>query len=95
MLAVAFISAAFAVYMHYNHRVKTVSEIPPGFISLDIAIAAEAEKLEYVFFESQIAFLNLQGDCVYQTNVHNSDFIVQYKNEYYVDENEYNKFACR
>ena len=74
---------------------KTVTEIPAGFILLKEAVAGEDNGdgqpvLRYVAWESQISFyyddLDNGGVSIYQTGFSNSDFIVKYNNEYYVNE---------
>jgi hypothetical protein len=68
---------------------KVVREIPAGFIQLPKGGGNWANGLHYVAWESQISFLDIDEKCVYQTGFNNSDFIVKYKNEYYVNENEF------
>ncbi len=46
------------------------------------------DALSYVFWESQISFLDTEGTCIYQTSVKNDKFIVKYKGEYYINESE-------
>lgn len=65
---------------------KVVREIPSGFVQLPKDGGDWDNGLHYVSWESQISFLDGHETCIYQTGFDNSDFIVQYKNEYYVDE---------
>lgn len=64
---------------------KTVKEIPSGFVLLP-KDGSWDNGLHYVPWESQIAFLDDDENCIYQTGFDNSDFIVKYKNEYYANE---------
>ena len=74
------------IVAHLNSypKVKEVSTIPPNFIFIDDVISSDSRNLEYTFFESQIAFLDSQGICIYQTDVRNSEFIIQYEGKYYI-----------
>lgn len=70
---------------------KMVFNLPAKFVSLDKAIASSQGSLRYVFWESQISFLNSKNINIYQTNIKNGDFIVKYKGEYYISESKYNE----
>ena len=63
-----------------------VREIPSGFIHLPKGGGNWDNGLHYVSWESQISFLDDDENCIYQTGLDNSDFIVKHKNEYYVNE---------
>ena len=74
---------------------KVVRKVPEGFIPLREAAKWEGSSdnesgLRYVTWESQISFLDADlsagGVTIYQTDFKNSDFIVKYNNEYYVNE---------
>lgn len=65
---------------------KVVFNLPDGFVLLDEAIDSSESIFSYVFWESQISLLDADGICIYQTSVRNDDFIVKYKEEYYVSE---------
>ena len=60
----------------------TVFTLPEGFISLDMVLEKNIA-LKYEFFESGIFFSN-DGRNTYHTVLTDSDFIVKYKNVYYV-----------
>ena len=64
---------------------ETVSEIPLGFVRLPERSDLD-NGLRYIPWETQIAFLDSDGNCVYQTGFNNSEFIVKYQDEYYVNE---------
>jgi len=66
---------------------KAVKEIPNGFVFLEEDNLDNG--LHYVAWESQISFLNADGICIYQTGYDNSDFIVKYKKEYYINEKKF------
>ena len=64
---------------------KDVREIPSGFVLLPKG-GYWSDGLYYVIWESQISFLDIYENCIYQTGLDDSGFIVEYKNEYYVNE---------
>ena len=68
-----------------DNDAKLVKEIPSGFVQLPKGGSWD-NGLHYVPWESQIAFLDDDENCIYQTGFNNSDFIVKHKNEYYVNE---------
>jgi hypothetical protein len=68
---------------------KAVSELPSGFIPLPLGNEESANGLHYVPWESQISFMDADECCIYQTGFTNSDFIVKFRNEYYVNEEKY------
>ncbi|MGO4548542.1 hypothetical protein AB4Z29_27510 [Paenibacillus sp. 2TAB23] len=69
---------------------KEVSkEVPPGFISLNVAIDNTNGSLRYMPWESQIAFLDADNITIYQTGFENRDFIIKYKGGYYINEEKY------
>jgi len=65
---------------------KVVRKIPSGFVHLPKGGGDWNNGLHYVSWESQISFLDSDKNCLYQTGFNNKDFIVKYKNEYYVNE---------
>jgi hypothetical protein len=67
---------------------KVVRQIPSGFILLPKGGGDWDNGLHYVSWESQISFLDSDENCIYQTGFDNRDFIVKYKNEYYVNEDK-------
>ena len=71
---------------------QVVSEIPSGFTRLPEG-GLKGNDLRYVTWESQISFLDADGICIYQTGFHNSDFILKYKDEYYVNEKKYSELV--
>lgn len=88
----------FFVFFHLNsnkydesiYEVETVSFLPEGFVPLDTVITdSDGRLLEYVFWETQISFLDEEGKAIYQSNVKNDDFIVEYNGEYYINKNEF------
>lgn len=76
--------------MGRSNDAKTVKEVPTGFIPLPKGGGNWESGSHYIFWETEISFsdaeLDAGGVCIYQTNVKNSDFIVKYNNEYYVNE---------
>ena len=81
-------TSTFSIYQGPSEWVdaKVVKKIPPGFIHLEMGGNRQENGLRYVAWESQISFLDADGICIYQTSFANSDFIVKFKNEYYVNE---------
>jgi len=60
-----------------------VLKIPSGFVHLHSNLR---NGLNIMPFETQITFLDADGVGIYQTGFKNSEFIVKYKGEYYVNE---------
>ena len=70
-----------------EYYVKEVSVLPEGFIRLK----KETELpngLSYIFWETQLSFLDAEGKGFYSTAIINIDFIVEYENNYYVNEDK-------
>ena len=71
----------------YPDRVRTV---PPGFIALNPAIEELGEGvLSYLFWDTNIAFIDSENVTFFQTGVRNSEFIVMHGGEYYVNEEKF------
>jgi hypothetical protein len=62
---------------------KEIQEIPYGFVQLGYTLRNGLRSLPW---ESNIVFLDSDDINIYQTGLENSDFIVSYKDEYYVNE---------
>ncbi len=69
--------------------VTQVKEIPDGFVRLPDG--GECEKLSWMGWETQIVFMDKEENCIYQTGFNNSEFIVWYKDAYYVNEEKFNE----
>jgi len=84
----AWINLKFPIYQGSDRWVDAtvVKKIPLGFIHLEKGGNRQKNGLHYVSWESQISFLDADEICIYQTSFANSDFIVKFKNEYYVNE---------
>jgi len=75
---------ALTWFMFYGRNdANMVLKIPSGFVNLQSNLK---NGLSVMPFETQIAFLDADGVGIYQTDFKNSDFIVKYKGEYYVNE---------
>ena len=61
---------------------EMVQKIPDGFV----LFPNEGDDWRYVIWENVIAFLDADGVCIYQIGINNSEFIVRYDSEYYVNE---------
>ncbi|MCL2087084.1 MAG: hypothetical protein FWH05_05765 [Oscillospiraceae bacterium] len=68
---------------------KIVKEIPIGFVYLPKNGGNWGNGLHYVPWETQISFLDIDDNCIYQTGFDNSDFIVKYGKEYYINEENF------
>ncbi|HOP12150.1 MAG TPA: hypothetical protein PK629_11755 [Oscillospiraceae bacterium] len=66
---------------------KIVDKIPSGFVKLSSVDTDQG--LRYGFGKTDISFFTSGGTCIYKTELSNSDFIVIYKYEYYIDNNKY------
>jgi hypothetical protein len=88
LLVLVVVLAACFGFVHGGNDAKIVFDLPPGFVSLDEEMTLSKDALSYVFWESQISFLDTEGTCIYQTSVKNDKFIVKYKGEYYINESE-------
>lgn len=91
IILVFMIIALYSLFIRGNQAVessdaKMVREIPEGFVLLPKEGGGWENGLRYVPWESQISFLDANDNCIYQTDFSNSDFIVKYQNEYYVNE---------
>ncbi len=91
LLILAVVLAVFYGFMRGRNDAKMVFNLPSGFVSLDETIASSDGVLHYVFWESQISFLDSKDTCIYQTSVKNDSFIVKYKGKYYISESKYNE----
>ena len=75
---------ALTWFMFYGRNdANTVLRIPPGFVHLNDNLN---NGMSVMGFETQVAFLDADGVGIYSTSFKNSDFIVKYKGEYYVNE---------
>ena len=95
IISILAILAVAIVVLYLNsdeYRIKTafdarvVKKIPIGFVHLPREEDAWGNGMRYVPFESYIFFVDADGNNIYQTSYRNSDFIVKYNNEYYVNE---------
>lgn len=89
--AVILIIAAFSVLYLTNHKddAKKVKEMPEGYISLNDAIVCCLDKLKFEFNDGLATVSDENGECLYQTKLSNSDFIVTYKEQYYINEEKF------
>lgn len=69
-----------------RYDIKNVILVPEGFVNLNNM------NIKCVFWESQISFFDSNGKCVFQSNVHDDEFIVKYKGDYYININKYYEF---
>lgn len=67
-------------------EVKEVRKIPKGFVSLNKGGDDEENGLSFVLWESQVSVLDADESCIYQTSIGNSNFIVKYNEDLYVNE---------
>ena len=83
LLILAVISASLYMISQGRNDAKMVLKIPFGFVHLQDNLG---NGLTVMPFETQISFLDSDGVGIYSTGFKNSDFIVKYKGEYYVNE---------
>lgn len=72
-----------------KYNVKKVVKLPAGFISLEEICERKETISHYVFFETQILFFDSNDTCIFQANVKDSNFIVEYQNKYYINKESY------
>ena len=70
---------------------KIPDGVPAGFIPLGKDDSNWENGLRYVFWETQISFLDADNVCIYQTSVENSDFIIKYGKDYYVNAEKFSE----
>jgi hypothetical protein len=76
---------------YYDRDVKSVCKVPDGFISLNNIKHLDRysdytdSKLRWVIVDGDIGFRDSDDMALDNSPLNNSDFIVKYKNEYYVD----------
>ena len=87
IIFIVFILIFWATQIRYSPR--RVLFPPSGFIPLSVLDDDAEGSLSYVFWETQISFLVADNHCIYQTSVRNRSFIVEYKNEYFINEATY------
>lgn len=81
------IMLALTWFMFFGRNdANMVLKIPSGFVELQSNLK---NGLSILPFETQIAFLDADEVGIYQTSFKNSDFIVKYKGEYYVNEEKF------
>ena len=88
LLLIIGFSLIFGFFVGRNDA-RMVMKIPSGFISLKDAAASSESMLRYVFWESQISFLNSKDALIYQTSIKDNKFIVKFKGEYYINAEKY------
>jgi len=77
---------------------NVVSKIPVGFISLIEFNNRTGNILRGVIWDNQISFELMDEAkygifCIYQTSINNSDYIVKYKEKYYINEAKSKKLS--
>lgn len=82
VIAIIIILALTWFVFYGRNDANMVLKVPSGFVPLQSNLE---NGLSVMPFETQIAFLDAEGVGIYQTDFKNSDFIVKYKGEYYVN----------
>jgi len=74
-------------------NVKRVSSLSTGFIPLEEAEASSEGILEFFFGETQVTVVALKKKRVhiYQTDLKDANFIVIYKEKYYINESTFHE----
>jgi len=67
--------------------------VPRGFVPLNELISTLENGLSYVFWETQISFLDADHICIYQTSETDESFIVRYEDMYYVNAEKFSELA--
>lgn len=72
-----------------------VRTLPSGFIAVESAIEdlESAGALRFLFWSTNVVFQDIEGVTIFQTDVHDSNFIVIYRNAYYVNEERFLEIA--
>lgn len=83
VIAIVIILALIWFVFYGRNDANMVLRVPAGFVHLQSNLK---NGLNVMPFETQIAFLDADGVGIYQTGFKNSDFIVKYNGEYYVNE---------
>ena len=76
-----------------RHFPDIVSILPDGFIPLDKAAEESEDVLRALFWSTNFVAYDSEGITIFQTDVKNNDFIVIYKNAYYVNESIFNEIV--
>ena len=86
LFAIAVISMLFFFAQKQKNDATIVTNLPSGFVEINRVSIIADKTLRYVFWEEQVSFMNGQGVCVYQASVNDRDFIVKYKDGYWIYE---------
>ena len=62
-----------------------VDRIPDGYVLLSDINEQYRDLMQIVFFESQISFLDLDGNNIQQVSISDKNFLVQYKDNIYLN----------
>ena len=63
-----------------------VTKVPSGFMPLGEAYEKYKDLIEFFLFESQIAIIDFDRNNLKQTSIGDSSFVVQYKNDIFINE---------
>lgn len=74
-----------------RHFPRIVSTLPDGFIALDIATKDMDGILSIYFWHTTFGFQDSEGMTIFNTDVHDDSFIVIYRNQYYICENQFSQ----
>lgn len=79
--------AIWAFWGTQKNRVKKVDRVPEGFVAVEELEALSGGELRCLFWENQISVLRGDGtNCIFQTEINDKSFIVQYNGEYYINQ---------
>ena len=68
-----------------------VSALPEGFVPLDTVIEDMGGILSIMFWSTNFGIIDSEGITTFQTDVHDDSFIVIFRNQYYVCENQFSQ----
>lgn len=78
----------FKDYSFQGVKPTVVDNVPEGYVYLNDVSTQYGDLITTGFFESQIYVLDLDGNNIKQTSISDSNFLVQHKNDLYVNESE-------
>ena len=74
-----------------RHYPRIVSTLPDGFTPLSIATENTYGLLRTFFWSTNFVIQDSEGVTVFQTDVHDDSFIVIYRNQYYICEEQFSQ----
>lgn len=86
LVFMALIVVLLLIFQVNKYEAKVVYKSPQGYIAVNELPTVSNGELECVFWEQQVSIVKSDGlECVFQTSIHNSDFVVKYDGVYYIN----------